>query len=309
MRHYLTTKYDALCTPRASHAADLLSRLLFFVLLASYTLDPPRKPSIYIASSEYIHVREILLILFGASIPWVPLGLPFALTTLAFAFKLPSVPFAGDFSFNVLLVSLFLLIFQFHIPVPPSPIYLFPLESTLPFILLLCHRTLHMFTRVFAFFFPALLISFYLLSLSLADNFLQLQNSGPATPMESRGSFLFFSVVILILIGVSFFALAPVSLPSPVARHGQLWDVYSGPLGTAARVNFVRVLICYAEPYPYPPPFNLVYFTFIWVPQSVLRLLNVTSSIAVFEAFRRTLWRILVGPVFVVVTICTLWLP
>jgi hypothetical protein len=294
---------------RISHFLDLLSQLVFFALLASYTLEPPRKPSIYLASLEYIHAREILLLLLGVTIPWAPLGFPFALTTLAFVFNLPSVPFPPDFSFNVLLISLFLLIFQFHLPVPPSPVYLLQIEANLPFILLLCQRTHHIFTRVFGFFLPALLLSFYLLSLSLVDNFLQYPMFISQTPMQSRGSFLFLSVVVLVLIAVSFFVLAPVPLPTPVARQGSLWDVYSKPIGIAARVNFVSVLLRYSEPYPFPPPFNLVYFILVWIPKTVLRILGASGPITAVESFRRILWRILVGPVMLVATICTLWAP
>ncbi|KAG7099402.1 hypothetical protein E1B28_001255 [Marasmius oreades] len=306
-RHYLTTKYDSLCTPRLSHAVDLGSRMIFFALLASYTLDPPRKPSIYIASLEYIHAREIFLMLFAVSIPWLYLGIPFALTTLAFLSSLPSVPFPGDIAFNILLISLFSQLFLFHLPVPPCPIFIFSLQDTLPFVLLLFWRVSHVIVRLFLFFLPALILSLYLLSFSMADTFLRIQITSwlvDPSPMETRGGYLVLLFLVMAMICICFFVVVPVSSP---LISSPSWDVYSKDIGVAARTAFVHALIRYSYPYPFPPPFNTVRFLFLLIPSFVFQRLGVPPSL--FDKLNRGLWRLIVGPVFLLIGVLMSKLP
>ncbi|KAF9068032.1 hypothetical protein BDP27DRAFT_1448668 [Rhodocollybia butyracea] len=98
---YLTSRYDALCTPWLYHFFDLASQLAFLFLLVSYVLKPPR-PALYSQPLEYVGSREIMIMILSVSAilhSWTT-SLPFVLTLLAFLLKLPSVPFPQEFHFR-----------------------------------------------------------------------------------------------------------------------------------------------------------------------------------------------------------------
>ncbi|KAE9410894.1 hypothetical protein BT96DRAFT_1011611 [Gymnopus androsaceus JB14] len=309
-RQYLTSRYDALCTPWIYHAFDLATRLTFLLLLVSYVLNPPH-PAFYSQPLEYIGVREILLVVLAISAlldSSLKSMAPFALTLFAFLFKLPSAPFPQDFTFNLLLLSLVVLIFQLHLPSPPSPLFLFWPERSLPLAVLILEGVIGTILRLLLFFLPVLILSVYFLSYALSDVFLRtllpMETSLPA-PMPTREAFFILSACSFIIFLLSVLLLVPFSITSTPGRSP--WDQYSTSTGQMARIEFYRAVIRYSKPYPFPPPFNILYSIFIAIPLFVLTLFHISTSFLI--TLQRILWRVFVGPFAAVARLLTFGLP
>jgi len=236
--------------------------------------------------------------------PWSFLTAPFLLIFLALLSSLPTVPSPGDTSFNILLLALGLHIFQLHLPHTPSPIFLFPLDRSLPLSTLFRDGISQVAYPAVIFFLPAFLLTSFLLSFSLADTFLEFINLDlglgihtmvTPTPMPTRTAFLVFFSAVLVLF--SFLAMAFSSLPQTGSNS---WDRYSKSGGLAARKAFVSAVITYATPYTFPPPFNLLQLVLIRVPSFGMRMLGIPYASYLAKG-ERILWRLTVGPLAVVI--------
>ncbi|KAJ3801653.1 hypothetical protein GGU11DRAFT_768373 [Lentinula aff. detonsa] len=302
-RQYLTPRYDALCTPWIYHAFDLASQIIFLLLLVSYVLNPPR-PAFYSLPLEYIGSREIVLLVLSVSAmlhSWTT-SMPFALTLLAFVFKLPSAPFPSDFAFNILLLSIVLLLVQLHLPFSPSPFLLFWPERSLPLAVLIVNGILGTTLKVLMFFLPVLLLSILFLSYALSDVFLLSSFAHGPAPMPTRELFFIVAVFTFISMVLSVLILVPI-FPTP-ARKSASWDQYSVSIGHKARVQFYHSVIRYSKPYPFPPPFNILYFVLISVPAHALPYFDI--SISFLFILQKILWRVVVGPFVVIVRLLAL---
>ncbi|KAJ3719694.1 hypothetical protein C8R42DRAFT_722406 [Lentinula raphanica] len=303
-RRYLTPRYDMLCTPWIYHAFDFGSQVAFLILLVLYVLDPPR-PAFYSLPLESIGSREIILIVISISAilhSW-PTSVPFALTLLAFIVKLPSTPLPSDFAFNLLLLSLALLLIQLYLPFPPNPFLLFRPDLSLPLAVLIVNRVFGTILKVVSFFLPILLLSVVFLSVALSDVFL-LIDLAPA-PMQTRELFLILAVSNFILMVLAVLVLVSTSTFSRETKSP--WDRYSIAIGRRARIEFYNSVIQYSKPYPFPPPFNILYFVLISIPTYVLPHFDISTSF--FFALQKNLWRIIVGPFVAVARLFTFNLP
>ncbi|KAJ7460563.1 hypothetical protein FB451DRAFT_1269496 [Mycena latifolia] len=291
-------RYDAICTPRVLHAIDLATHLTHFGLLVSYVLHPPYEPIISRSGLDYIGPREILLMLFSSSIltrPWTMFNIPFAVTLLMFLFNLPAVPFAGSVSFDILLLSFAFHAFQFHFPLPPSPLFVFKMHRTLPFAGFLTH---------------GVLLVVYWLSMALSDTFfapsglIDLSSLIP-TPMETRTTvlFMFFAVLVVILGSLFIFVVQGRGLDASASG----WDAYSASVGRDARASFARAIISYSSPYTFPAPFSLLQAVLIRGPSFVL--VNCLGFQLPFSQAEKILWRICVAPLGLVFGLVMLPLP
>lgn len=284
-------------------------------ILIHFVLYPLSRP-IITNSLQYTGPREFVLILYpmtSLARPWSLSTTPFLLVFLALLVCLPTVPFPGDTTFTILLLALAFHLWQLHSSCTPSPIFLFPVEKGLPLRTFLGQSTSRILFPALMFFLPVLLLTAFLLSISLADTFLQViylhfSSLGPA-PMETRSALLtLFGVETLLLaISLSILALSFSSRALPPDRPADAWDHYSTPVGLDARRSFARAVAAYPTPYTFPPPFSIIRLLLIQVPSVVFHLIGLDSLYPYLETVERILWRITVGPVALVVAGLWLW--
>ncbi|KAJ3990532.1 hypothetical protein F5890DRAFT_21836 [Lentinula detonsa] len=258
------------------------------------------KRAFYSLPLEYIGSREIVLLVLSISAilhSWTT-SMPFALTLLAFVFKLPSAPFPSDFAFNILLLSIALLLVQLHLPFSPSPFLLFWPERSLPLAVLIVNGILGTTLKVLMFFLPVLLLTILFLSYALSDVFLLSSFAHGPAPMPTRELFFILAVFTFISMVLSVFILVPI-FPTP-ARKSASWDQYSVSIGHKARVQFYHSVIRYSKPYPFPPPFNILHWVLISVPAHALPYFDI--SISFLFVLQKILWRVVVGPFVVIIS-------
>jgi len=286
------------------HAIELVGHLFFLILLISYTLHPPNKPVVY---AEFIGWGEGVLIFLSIALSLQKpsfLNIPFYLTLFAFLFALPSVPFLESASFSLMLISVFILLFQFHLLRTPSPLFLFSRSHTLPFVTFLHHGVLRTIGSLLLFFLPAFLVPV----LSLADvpyPPFRLQRAMITTPIDVQIAYLYLLSVVITVFIICFFITIPLSVS--YTSSTDTWDRYSVAIGNAARATFFREVVKYSQSYYFPSPFNCVHLIFIRIPTLAFRTFRVAP--AAMEGFERMVWRITVGPFAAVTKLLTIPLP
>lgn len=297
---------------RIYHAFDLATRLIFLLLLVSYVLNPPHA-AFYSQPLEYIGSREIILMILSISAilhSTMMSAVPFVLVLSAFLFKLPSVPLPQDFSFNLLLLCMVMLVFQLHLPASPTPLLLFRPEQSLPLAVLVLEGVIGIILRMVLFFLPILILSVYFLSYALSDAFLQpsipMDNAVPA-PMPTREVFFLLACCSFIIFLLSVILLVPASFFISSTPGRSPWDRYSTSTGQISRKEFYCAIVRYSKPYPFPPPFNILHFVFIATPSYVLTVFGIPHSFLI--TLQMILWRFLVGPFVAVARLLTLGLP
>ncbi|KAJ7623419.1 hypothetical protein FB45DRAFT_752107 [Roridomyces roridus] len=306
----LSHRYDTVCTPRILHAMDLSAHLAYFGLLVSYVMHPPSQPVISHDGLEHVGPREILLMLLAASAltrPRLLFNIPFAITLLLFLASLPAVPFAGTFSFSVLLLCFAFHAFQLHFPGVPSPLFLLTVHHSLPFGGFLASGFVNIVYPLLLYFAPIGFLATYWLSLALADTFFMPPSSHfSPTPIETRTTVLmmFFAMCFAVFCSLFIFVVQGRALDDNKVTP---WDIYSPRIGRDARVSFLRATIAYGRaPYTFPAPFSLLQMVLVTGPSFVLGRLGFRLPFARAE---RLLWRILVGPVGLLFALVMLPLP
>lgn len=255
-RHQIWQRFDALTSPRAMHFLHLLGQLIFVGTLAHYLLYPPS----FITSFSYhwYGAREISILVIAASslfAPWTVYSLSYILVLLGFLLTLPSAPLPGSLSFIFLHVALMVHVVSLHLPYPPSIVYLLYPSAFVPLSTLLVQGTLRIFFPITLFLLPALLLTSYLVSASLADTTLQLSNLNPA-PMDSRTSFSIFFLLVFCLFLFAIFTSISVAEMTFVTS-GEPWDRYTPAVGKLARQRFYCTVIRHTG-HVFFPPFNLL---------------------------------------------------
>lgn len=223
------------------------------------------------------------------------------LVPLSFLTALPSVPLPGSASFSILLWVFVAHILRLHLPHYPSPLFLFSHRRTLPLANFLSGGLSRIIFPPVLFFLPALLVASFLVSISMADVFLQtfLLNIPSPSPMETRIAFLYLFAAIIFLLNSSFFVLAT-TLFSSSQKDMDSWDQYSTEVGHMARMALIDTITPYAGLYVFPPPFNIIHLLFIRIPRSVTLLLGAGAMWG--GVAEKTLWRVIVGPFVLVST-------
>jgi hypothetical protein len=294
---------------RVLHLIDLATHSAYFGLLISYVLHPPYEPRISGTDLEYVGPREIILIVFSSSIlirPWTSFNIPFAISLLTFLFNLPAVPFAGSASFNILLLSFVVHAFQFHFPRPPSPLFLFRVQHTLPFAHFLANGFSRIVFPLTLFFLPIFLLGTYWLSMALSNTFFAPSSlTFIPTPMETRTTVLVMVFAILVAIGCSLLIFIVQGRGLEVDSGG--WDAYSDAIGRRARSSFARAIISYSSPYTFPAPFSLLHAVLILGPSFIFA--NRPGFQLFLARAEKLLWRMTVGPLGFILGLLMLLLP
>ncbi|KAJ6504830.1 hypothetical protein C8R47DRAFT_1103790 [Mycena vitilis] len=301
--------YDAFCTPRVLHFLELATHLSYFGLLVSYVMHPPYQPTISRTAFDYLGAREIMLMIFSSSVlirPWTIINVPFAITLLIFLSALPVVPFAGSISFNILLVCFVFHAFQLHFSSPPSPLFLFKVQHSLPFAHFLALGFYHIIFPITFYFLPIFILGTSWLSMALEETFFaptSLVTLIP-TPMQTRTTVLFMFFALLVAISCSLLILVVQGRGLDPGTTG--WDAYSSKVGRTARASFVRTVVRYSSPYTFPAPFSLLQAVFIRGPFWVVNRLGFPLSSARAE---KILWRATVAPAGLVAGLAVALLP
>lgn len=302
--HFLKT-----IIPRVYHWIELICHVAYLVLLAHYLLNPPNKPIIW---DNHFAWRELLLICTPLSLVHRPYTILNALplfVSLAFLIGFTLVPLPGSVSFIILLWIFVLHILRLHIPISPSPLFLFSHHRSLPLAAFLSHGLFRMIFPAVVFFLPGLLVASSLISFSLADwfskGFVHPLHIPSPSPMATRLTFLYLFAVILILLISSFFLLAT-TLFSPHQKSADPWDRYSPEVGHMARMALVDAIVPCAGLYKFPPPFNILHLLLIRIPRNGALLLGIKAAWG--GVAEKALWRVIVGP-FVVVSTVLHWAP
>ncbi|KAI6133211.1 hypothetical protein EDD16DRAFT_1820757 [Pisolithus croceorrhizus] len=302
-RHQIWQRFDALTSPRAMHFLHLLGHLIFVGTLAHYLLYPPS----FITSFSYrwYGTRETFILVIAASslfAPWTVYSLSYILALLGFLLTLPSAPLPGSLPFIFLHAALMVHVVSLHLPYPPSIVYLLYPNALVPLSTLLVQVILRILLPVTLFLLPALLLTSYLVSASLADTTPQLSNLNPA-PMDSRTS---FSLLLLLVIGLLLFAIfTSISVAEMTfVTSGEPWDRYTPAVGRLARKRFYCTVTRHTG-YVFFPPFNLL--------RLVLLVLIFVHSIfgypqvPMVKKVERIVWRLSVGLFGAVVASIWLW--
>ncbi|PFH54648.1 hypothetical protein AMATHDRAFT_134055 [Amanita thiersii Skay4041] len=262
-------RFDILGRPRVRHLIDMISDFIYLLLLLHFMIHPPME-----ANHNYC-TRELILLLFTAAGLLRPLfahKLSHALTAIAFIACVPSIPTPGQTPFLVLVWAMVVHFIELHTVQGPSPMYFFPVDLCLPFVVLLKRKIMQGPVAVVVYLFPASLFSFFLLSTTITDTFFQsgvrssdgyqiLSSLGPA-PMETRIAFLLLSTTLVVIASTTSFMLLLSDRPRTM---GNRWDRYSNEVGEEARVIWYKIVFAYSTSVLYPSPFNLFYVT-MWLP-------------------------------------------
>lgn len=310
------TRLRELCPARVMHLLDLFLNFVYLTVLANYAIMPPTLPveeDIMAPQSPVPGLREIFLIVYSFAQMCkleVYTVTPFILTFLAFFSSLPSIPMATDVAYSAVLIALSLHVIQLHFPLSPSPFHFLPCSYAMPLSTLIWHGVSQIFLPVLLFFFPALLLSLFLLSASLSDA----TNLAPyhiasqlaASPLEARTAFLTLFVVFFVLMVCSLVLLVlayPTFSSSPPTSA---WDRYSATIGADARRYTIRLLQIYSTPTMFPAPLNIIQYAFVQIPTSFYGLVRIKRPYFL-EILERALWIIFVSPLALLIGIFWVW--
>jgi hypothetical protein len=285
---------------------DLFYRLVFLGTLVHFLLT--HSASLTRKTWEHLRLREAVLIAYPFTIhtyPWSIHSLPFVLVVVTILSNWPNGPRPGDSWFSILHLALAMHLLQLHAPHAPSPVFLLPVESSLPLSSLVVYGVKRIFLPGLLYFLPITLFTAVVLSLSLADTFqLGLLPLGSA-PIESRRPFLaLFAIAILVLISSPLIVLGT---PQPSSSNLSPWDRYSTPIGIDARRAFVRAVVLYGSMCMFPPPFNIIQLVFVRFPLTVLRHSGNQGVAKYILIAERVMWRVIVVPQAAVVGGVWLW--
>ena len=288
------------------HLLDFLVYLVYLGLLSSYLLDPPVRTQVFalFSRSGFIALYAFSRILR----PWTSITPPFLLTLLSFTLTLPTIPHPDSSAYTILLIAFSWKVVLLHLPIHPSPLFLLYPEQTLPLAVLVWRGLIQTFIPVVTFFIPGLLISLYLLSISLSDKFLWLAtpSSVSASPMDTRVVFLsLFTMIVLFLIcALGYAVLIHPFLATTEGLSTVPWDRFTTSVGLEARQSFARTVDTYATPYYFPAPFNILQCLFVQLPQMVLVRRDALCHTVRLE---KMLWRVVIGPLTFILSAFWLW--
>ena len=294
---------------------DSLSEILLLAATAHYLLYPPITPPLADDLRHYDR-RECALITFAiaaATRRWTIKTLGPMLLVFALLSPFPEPPLPENPAFLVMQFAFVMQLFAVHHPFPHSPWLIIPVEVSLPLMEFIKSGICLIFTPVVLFYVPVLLFAVVLLSMSMADTAPNLSNiSGFSTssPIESRGTFLVISGIVVLFLLLSLVT-GTAALPSlchaelPRTGHKRRWDRYGLQVGLRARKLHARTLVNYSTPYYFPQPFNVLQIVFVSGPSALGALMGYQPP--GLRLVERIIWRVTVGPVAALAASFWLW--
>nr|GAT55066.1 predicted protein [Mycena chlorophos] len=289
------SRLDQFCTPRVLHCLDLITHLLYFGVLVSYVMHPPYETAGENEEDTEIQRtgwREILLVILSASIlcrPWNIFKIPTLVLFIVFLLHLPTVPFAGGWGFDVLLVCFAMHAFQFHFPAAPSPLFFF--KRSLPFAAFLVDGFYRVILPFLLFFLPIFVLITTWLSIALSETFFSPLSLIP-TPIQTRTTVLYLFFALASVISCSLFVLV---VQGRALQDTGGWDGYSPSVGRSARASFAKAVMVYSTAFTFPAPFSLVNVLLLHVPALFWTMILRRPLVAISEA-QKLLWRLTVRP-------------
>lgn len=304
----VVARFDGAATPRVLHLLDLSMCLGYLATLSRYALSPPNKDTDAAPVSPTVLDWILIVYSFVQVLKRQSLmTIPFVLTLLALLLSM--VPTFSDIGYSLLLVSISLHILQLHLCYPPGPMFLFPPEQTLPLATVLWHGVSRIFFPVIMFFLPALLLTVFLLSVSLGDVLPVISPfSVTPSPLELRSALVVLFTILfgLLICSLVMLILVYPSLPSRT-EPPRPWDRYSNSIGEAARRAFAEAVVNYSSAYLFIPPFNLLQLALVRWPTLALRYVNKPQLEAQVQISERVLWRFTVGLLACGASIIWIW--
>ncbi|KAF8343009.1 uncharacterized protein EI90DRAFT_3031052 [Cantharellus anzutake] len=309
-KYGIMQRLNAICSPRASHAVDILFHMLHLVNFTIFLLQSDPIP--------FDHTWQTILLViyaFASMTPLRPAAIQMSLFPILVAFVVygPHIPDPGSFSYTLLLLSYCWSILLLLLPFPPTPIYLLTprgaLSASLEFRSLLVPAVF----RPVLFFLPLILISLFLLSNGLGgpdpwslspllDTPAIISGLIPSAPPPTRIAF--FILLVLSFFFAALFAAS--SLIRHSTRPGNEMVASSRTGRRSLSPEILRELLIattiYSRPRRYPPPLNLIPFVLIVLPRYATRLFGKRDTVERFFTHVDTvLWSTLVLPLEVII--------
>ncbi|KAJ8495841.1 hypothetical protein ONZ51_g1487 [Trametes cubensis] len=298
---------DRCGTPRVLHIVDLLMHIIYLCVLYHYVNWPPS----YVARIRLFDTRRTILLVYTLSRllrPWSRATIPSFLVFYSFALNFPQKVAFGSFTFTLLLLALYWEIVLLHFPVLPSPLLLAPPDLILP-LSTLARRSLSWLFIPAVLFIPGLFVSFFMLQLEMTPF---LSRFGPGLiPTDRSATYLLLFMTFLLFL---YCAIIYSVLAHPFLAAGQgykpdmdRWDRYTESVGLEARKGFFHAVRRYGTAYYFPAPFNLIQVLAARIPRFILVTLRRNVAAESITSVDKALWRIVVGPIAVVISGLWLW--
>lgn len=259
-------------TRRAFHLADLVIHLLFVLAFTSYLLE---QRSIFRDDSfgDLIDYRVYFIVIQSAARSLTSSQLsraPFFITFLAFIWKLiDSAPGSSTFCFFLAQLSYFMHVMSLLLPLPASPVLLFPRSASLRLSSMLLDLLVEVLAPVILFIFPVSILFFFM------------------------AVFLFLAVFLFTMAFYALYLAFISALRSSGSRHAQY---------------FFRIVRHYSEPNFFPAPLNLLSFVLVSLPSYALCLCRQRRMAArLQETVKPFLWRLIAMPWGLLFGIAWLW--
>lgn len=223
----------------------------------------------------------------------------------------PDTPGFGSTGLAGVLYAVYLEVIYLHLPTQPnSPLSLLRPDQVLP-LAVLSWRGLRSLLMPPLFFFPGLVLSFVLFTQSFEPwipriwSFATNVGGGP-TDTQVMFLFLFFTFFLLLCLSLIYGLIASPFLATSQDLEPSAWDRYTRPVGMEARRAFIRNVRLYGADNYIPAPLNLLRVVLVRIPQIALMVLRKRGAANRIATLDKSLWRITMGPLGVVVS--TLWL-
>ena len=291
------------------HLTELIIFASYLLALISYCLKPPR----YILQGHSWKTIWLATYAFcrGLNDRW-SLSWPFYFVAVSFIVSMPYTPsvWSGSIlaacSYEVLLVCLFLHLIQLLLPHAPSPVFFMPHSR----VLLLSTSLLTLISSIILpgvlFFIPVLIVLFFLLSSSIADDPVWILStlSPDIRPLIAKAYFFTFLLFTLVLLIWFMMFVTCLSSVTDVPASTLAWDTFGMRYGLFSRQQLLGPTVRYATPYYFPSPLNILELLLITVPCRVLRLLGKGRLAVRFgEVIKPALWSVAVMPLAFIVGI------
>lgn len=289
------------------HIVDFLMHITYLCVLYHYINWPPS----YVQPIRLFDTRRTIVLVYTLSRllrPWSRTTIPPFLVFYSFALNFPEKVTFGSFTFTLLLLALYWEVILLHFPVLPSPLLLAPPDLVLP-LSTLARRSLSRLSIPAIFFVPGLFISFLMLQLEMTPFFSRFAPGLIPTDRSTTYLLLFLTFLFFLYCATIYSVLVHPFLAVSQGYKPDMdpWDRYTDSVGLEARKGFFQAVRRYGTAYYFPTPFNLVQVLAVRIPRLALVALRRNVTVESITSIDKALWRVIVGPIAVIVSGLWLW--